>query len=179
MATVDVELEGTSTKALIDTGSPVTIVSLKFLVNALAKQRPPHQSPSNWRAEVEKRLLPPSVPLRKYGGGELNIVREIRVTLTRLTFSVEATVQVHAGAPVDLLLGTDVQLQLGLVLLAVQSDGKDKEPLQGKTWKCDSLPDTTTTINLPETTSEVVTTPPATVSLIHATTSYFQARTPG
>ena len=38
MATVDVLFEGTSTKALVHTGSPVTIVSLKFLVSALGKQ---------------------------------------------------------------------------------------------------------------------------------------------
>ena len=72
---------------------------------------------------MEKQLLPPSVPLRNYGGGELNIVREIKVTLARLSFSVEATIQVHAGAPVYLLLGTDVQPQLGLVFLALRSNG--------------------------------------------------------
>ena len=36
--TVEVECEGTSIKALVDTRSPVMIVSLRFLVNALARQ---------------------------------------------------------------------------------------------------------------------------------------------
>ena len=35
---MEVELEGSPVKALIDTGSPVIIVSLSFLINALAKQ---------------------------------------------------------------------------------------------------------------------------------------------
>lgn len=78
--TVDVSLEGTTTNALVDTGYPMTIVSLKFLINAIAKQHPPHQSPSDWRAEVEKWLQPPSVPLCNYGSEELNIVPEIKVT---------------------------------------------------------------------------------------------------
>ena len=53
---VEVECEGTPTKALVDTGSPVTIVSLKFLINALARQRAPEQSSTDWRKEVESRL---------------------------------------------------------------------------------------------------------------------------
>ena len=50
--TTDVELEGSCVKALIDTGSPVTIVSLKFLLEALKKQRPPQQPLSEWKASV-------------------------------------------------------------------------------------------------------------------------------
>ena len=36
--TVGVEIEGTMVDALVDTGSPVTIVSLDFLLEALGKQ---------------------------------------------------------------------------------------------------------------------------------------------
>ena len=41
-----------------------------------------------------------------------------------------ATVQVYADAQVDLLLGTDVQPQLGLVLLALKSNEKAQELFQ-------------------------------------------------
>ena len=101
--TVEVEGEGTSTKAIVDTGSPVTIVSLTFLVNALARQQPPKQTLLDWRKEVEKHLRPPSLPLKNYGGGEINQVREITVNLVRGSYAVESTVQVHTGAPVDML----------------------------------------------------------------------------
>ena len=57
----------------------------------------------------------------------MNIVHEIKVTIAGLSFSVEATIQMHAGAPVDLLLGTDVQPQLGLVFLALRSNGEAQE----------------------------------------------------
>ena len=46
MLTTEVEVEVCPIRALIDTGSPVTLVSLKCLVDVLAKQRPPEQSPS-------------------------------------------------------------------------------------------------------------------------------------
>jgi len=38
-------LEGVETEALLDTGSPVTIVSLPFLLEALAKQKREEPSP--------------------------------------------------------------------------------------------------------------------------------------
>ena len=42
----EVEFEGSPVKALLDTGSPVTIVSMKFLLQALAKQKPKDQDPT-------------------------------------------------------------------------------------------------------------------------------------
>lgn len=44
----EVEFEGRSVKALIDTGSPVTIVSLEFSLRALANQRQPSQPSAEW-----------------------------------------------------------------------------------------------------------------------------------
>ena len=42
--TMDLTIEGASVWTMIDTGSPVTIVSLEFLLETLAKQRPAEQS---------------------------------------------------------------------------------------------------------------------------------------
>ena len=55
--TTQVELKGSPVTALIDTGSQVTIISLKFLIEALEKYGLPEQS-ANWRADVEKRMKP-------------------------------------------------------------------------------------------------------------------------
>ena len=42
--TTEVNFEGTNVQALLDTGSPVTIVSAKFLFQTLAKHRLPNQT---------------------------------------------------------------------------------------------------------------------------------------
>ena len=90
----------------------------------------------------------------------MNLVREIRVTIKRVT---EVTVQVQAGAPVDLLLGTDF---LG--------DGSAEELLQGGRWGCESQNEVE-----PQSAAETVpalttappnsTSSPVTVSLLQAT----------
>ena len=64
--TAKVKLEGSETEALLDTGSPVTIVLLQFLLEALAKQKRIDQSPGDWRQMVEKRFEPSSVNLQNY-----------------------------------------------------------------------------------------------------------------
>ena len=55
---VCVEFEGIPVEALLDTGSPVTIVSMRFLLKALAKQKPKEQVPMEWAAAVKSRLEP-------------------------------------------------------------------------------------------------------------------------
>ena len=59
--TTTVELEGVPVRALLDTGSPATIVSLNLILEVLASQRPRTQSPADWREEVEKRMEPSTV----------------------------------------------------------------------------------------------------------------------
>ena len=107
--TVVVQMEGVPVRALIDTGSPATIVDLEFLVNALAKTRESDQSPPEWMAAVEKRFQPPGLPLKSYGGHKLNLVGQLQVTLTRGNHTTDAVIQVQKDAPVQLLLGTDLQ----------------------------------------------------------------------
>lgn len=47
--TAEVEVEGVPVQALLDTGSPVTIVSLEFLIQALLKKHPPKQFLVGWK----------------------------------------------------------------------------------------------------------------------------------
>ena len=54
-------------KALLDTGSPSTIVLLEFLLEALAKQKKPEETPHEWQARVEQKMEPPTIPLCSYG----------------------------------------------------------------------------------------------------------------
>ena len=141
--TADVKLEGSSTQALLDTGSPVTIVSLQFLLEALAKQRPKSQSPDDWRAAVEKRLEPSTVTLQNYGGQRLGIVQQIKVGIARPGCSVEAVIQVHQDAPTHLLIGTDLLPQLGFIFLQTEIEGEDVDLLwgeQSRTMRADPVP---------------------------------------
>ena len=120
----ELELEGTSVKALLDTGSPVAIVSLEFLLDALAKRRQPEQTPAQWKKEVNQTLQPTQVSLRNYGGGQLSVVRQIEAQLSRASLSVHATIQVQKDAPTKLLIGTDLLPKLGFSLLRSDDDQK-------------------------------------------------------
>ena len=52
-------VEGVPAQAMINTGSPVTIVDLDFLVQALARNRDENQTPVEWMEAVEHRLNHP------------------------------------------------------------------------------------------------------------------------
>ena len=54
--TTEVNFEGTNVQALLDTGSPVTIVSAKFLFQTLAKHRLPDQTVEEWEDSVRERF---------------------------------------------------------------------------------------------------------------------------
>ena len=79
----EVEFEGCQTRALIYTGSPVTIVSVECALAALAERRRQDQSPSEWELSVKQRLKPPDITLRSYGGEQLDIVGQLSATIQR------------------------------------------------------------------------------------------------
>ena len=81
-----VMFEGMPVKALVDTGSPAAIVSLEFLLDALAKQRKPGQAPEEWKTEIRARLRPPSITLHNYGGDELRILRQVSAHISRASY---------------------------------------------------------------------------------------------
>ena len=112
-------------EALVDTGAPVSIVNLKFLLAALDKNKNPEQSPEEWHEEVEKHLEQPSFTnLQNYGGGKLKLARQIKVSISRVGAKpIEAVLQVQTNAPADLLFGTDLQYRLGFVLMSVEDGG--------------------------------------------------------
>ena len=77
----EVEFEGCHVKALVDTGSPATIVSLDCVLSALAKGRPKSQTPSEWERVVKQTLKPPEVTLRSNEGGGLDIIAQLSATI--------------------------------------------------------------------------------------------------
>ena len=61
-------------KALSDTGSPNSIVSLEVFLKACAQNRQSSKTPEEWRRAVQQQFQKPTVSLCKYGGGELSII---------------------------------------------------------------------------------------------------------
>ena len=127
----EVQLEGSVVNALLDTGSPVSIVSLEFLLEALAKKRKQEESPQQWRARVEKRLQePPGALLRSFGGETLDLMCQVTVNIARDNQNVTASVLVQKGAPLKLLLGSDLLPRLGFSFLETKADDSTVDHLQ-------------------------------------------------
>ena len=110
---VNVLLEGHPVKSLVDTGSPITIASIECLLDVLAKNRMEGQTVQKWKEQVEKRLKTSSLSVSNYGGGAMNIISQMLVTLTHGKRECQTVVLVQTGAFLELLLGTDVLAQLG------------------------------------------------------------------
>lgn len=127
-----IELEGVPVQALVDTGSPATIVSLELLLEVLWRARPTRQSREEWEKEVKGRIETPTLTLQNYGGERINTVGQISISLSRDEFSDKCLVQVQRHSPVPILLGTDVQSKLGFMLLQDSTKGRAVDLLSKK-----------------------------------------------
>ena len=58
-----IEVEGEAIEAILDTGSPVTIIQLETLLQMLANKQCSSETPAEWKAAVESRLDPSAVVL--------------------------------------------------------------------------------------------------------------------
>ena len=149
----ELEIEGAPVRALVDTGSPVSIVSSKFLFQALGKKKNSEQTPDEWAVEVKQRLNPPPVRLKSYSGNTLPILKQIQVQVRRKAKQITAWVQVQQDAPVDFLLGMDLQNRLGFHLY------EDNDPVS---------PDSTPENTIRDAVTETKTIPTANVCLLEA-----------
>ena len=62
---------------------------------------------------MEEKLKTPSLSVSDYGGGEVNIISQMLVTLTHGEKVCQALVLVQTGAFLELYLGNDVLAQRG------------------------------------------------------------------
>ena len=109
--------------ALVDTGSPATIISLELLLKVLAHNRPPGQMPADWQEATLAKSATPQVTLNSYGGHQLDLTVQIQVQLSQGPHTTDAVVLVVKGAPNELLLRIDLQPQLGLTLIVAGFEG--------------------------------------------------------
>ena len=95
----------------------------------MAKGRPKGQSPLEWERTVKERLKPPDIILLSYGGGHLDIVGQMVATVQSGAHCKMAVLLVQNKALVELLLGTDLQPQLGFQVLQKNEGGPAVELL--------------------------------------------------
>ena len=114
---VEASVEGGSTKALIDTGSPVSLVSIDFLLHALIKNIDSGATQEHIMETLKARLEDPQLTVRNFGGDEVNVVGQTTVTLCCGEHTSQVTLLVQKGTQLDLLLGTDVLGKLGFQIL--------------------------------------------------------------
>ena len=106
-----VQLEGHSTEALVDTGSPATIVSLRHLLQLWKWNWAP--TDAKWLERAEEAVQDPSTHLQTYDGTDVHLLGEAKVTLKVNDREVEVMALIQEEAPQDLLIGTDCLTKLG------------------------------------------------------------------
>ena len=74
---------------------------------------------------MEKKFLPSTLLINNYGGGEVNIISQITVTLSHGDKECQTTILIQKGASLSLLLGTDVLPSLGFYVV----DGAGSGPM--------------------------------------------------
>ena len=99
----------------------------------MAKQKPKEQGPTEWAVAVKSHLEPTSLTLHNYGGDELKVVRQLTAIISRECHTCTATVLVQKDAPLNLLLGIDLQTQLGFLFLQ-KTNGTAVDLLQKRKW---------------------------------------------
>ena len=76
--TAEVCVEGRPTKALLDTGSSVSIISIEFLLQVLLNLN--KEKPKKERLKfAESKLKTPSISIRNFEGGRVNVLRQVTV----------------------------------------------------------------------------------------------------
>ena len=98
----EVQVNGVSTKALIDTGSPATIISLDFVLDIFAEQRDRRESPEQWRQNTMRKFSPLTISLKNYGGHSLSIISQTPLKLTATPLAEGPPEEtVHCGGSTD------------------------------------------------------------------------------
>ena len=84
--------------------------------------------------QTRQRIQKPTITLRGIGGDKLNVVGQAIATIGRENYSKTAVILVQLSTPVDILLGTDLQPCLGLLLLKTSQKGPAENMLTQQHW---------------------------------------------
>ena len=122
--TAEVRVKGRSATALIDEGSPVSLISIDFLLQALLPIVGEEKTSSQKVEALRARMQPPSMVVRNFGGLQVNVICQTTVTLSHRKHKHQVTILVQKGTPLELLLGTDTLGKLGFQILETRADGQ-------------------------------------------------------
>lgn len=114
--TAAVTVNGVECPALLDTGSPVTVISLDYLVK-VQQQNHPNLTEEEARREVTTTLVKPTTVVRTYDDTVVSVAGVVKLQLSCRTGAAVVPVLVQRGAPQDLLLGTNAMLPLGIYVV--------------------------------------------------------------
>ncbi len=92
---------------------------------------------------ITQGAIPGGKPARSggnYGVEEINIVWQLRTAISKGLHTVDSLVQVQNGAPVDLLLVTDLQSRLGFVFQPTDREEVTTNLLEGEQWSIHKRP---------------------------------------
>ena len=91
----------------------ISILSLKFAMVILSQEQNQFKSVIEWKVAMQERLKSPDIVLTGYSGERLNVLAQLKVTISQGDYVVTVTALVQKDAPSPLLLGTDVLPSLG------------------------------------------------------------------
>ena len=134
----EIYLEEHPAVALIDTGSPISIVSIDFLLQTLNQSQSKGTSGEDWMSSVRERLRPPRMTVKNFGGGEVNVICQCTVNLMWGHHKCDTTVLVQKGISQKILLGTDVLKKLGFHMLTPEKKGGATDLLGSGDWQLQS-----------------------------------------
>ena len=77
------------------------------------RKKSPTQTIADWKKVFMAKIEPPTVSLHNYGGGKVNTIGQLKLHVKRGPFSHELVVQTEKNGAVPLLIGTNLQSQLG------------------------------------------------------------------
>ena len=73
---------------------------------------------------AESKLKTPSISIRNFGGGRVNVLSQVTVDINRGSYQCRATILVQKGSTIELLLGTDLLTKLGFDLVKTSQEGE-------------------------------------------------------
>ena len=103
---LSLEIDGRPMDALVDTGSPVTIVSITALLKCWKDGK--LQGESDWVREAQRLIEEPAIAVQAYGGAQVPILGEAEVEFRINSRLCCRRILIQEEAPQDLLLGMDV-----------------------------------------------------------------------
>ena len=144
--TVEVEVEGLPVTAVVDTGSPVSIISSLCLFDLYRRKAGPG---IDWKEDVKRVTRPPTtaISLKGYNSTPIGVAAEADLNVKRGCFETKAVLFVQREAPQELLIGTDLLGTLGMEVttkegssLPMAPEGVDKGVVSVKLLKTTKLP---------------------------------------